>query len=260
MIISFDVGIKNLAFCLFSDTSKKYNIHEWEVLNLCGDIVKCKKITKKGICDKTASYTADGQNYCGTHVKSCGMNLAPDLYYKIYSKKRSSAANRSEFAELLEYNDPKDTLGMCKKCREIYAVKIPKAQGASDIDLVKVGSAICDKLPAIINIDSIKTVIIENQISKIATRMKTVQGMIAQFFIDRNIRDIYFVSSSNKLKAYDVPKKTYAERKKSCISVTSSFFENYPSLEKWKYKFDNHKKKDDLADAFLQGVWFLNTL
>jgi len=43
MIISFDVGIKNLSFCLFSDTSKNYNIHEWEVLNLCGDIVKCKK-------------------------------------------------------------------------------------------------------------------------------------------------------------------------------------------------------------------------
>jgi hypothetical protein len=29
--------------------------------------------------------------------------------------------------------------------------------------------------------------------------------------------------------------------------------------QKWETIFDTHKKKDDLADSFLQGLWFIQT-
>ena len=50
-------------------------------------------------------------------------------------------------------------------------------------------------------------VVIENQLSPIANRMKTIQGMLAQYFImiDENI-DIQFISSSNKLKQFESTK------------------------------------------------------
>ena len=36
----------------------------------------------------------------------------------------------------------------------------------------------------------------------IANRMKTIQGMIAQYFIDKNVKLIKFISASNKLKNF----------------------------------------------------------
>ena len=46
-------------------------------------------------------------------------------------------------------------------------------------------------------------VIIENQISPIATRMKTVQGMLTQYFLVRGVdpANISFISAANKLKS-----------------------------------------------------------
>ena len=39
-ILSIDVGIKNLAFCLFTIKSKtNYRIVEWDIINLCNDIL-----------------------------------------------------------------------------------------------------------------------------------------------------------------------------------------------------------------------------
>ena len=69
------------------------------------------------------------------------------------------------------------------------------------------GRSICknfDKEFEGINIDC---VIIENQISPLANKMKTIQGMIAQYFIMNNTKTIEFISASNKLKQW-VKKKT----------------------------------------------------
>ena len=70
--------------------------------------------------------------------------------------------------------------------------------------------------------------------------------------------NISFVSSSNKLRHYDVPKKTYKERKYSGIEVTRTILNDNIHLNEWIIHFNDHKKKDDLADSFLQGLWFIN--
>jgi hypothetical protein len=114
---------------------------------------------------------------------------------------------------------------------------------------------------------TIDKVIIENQISPIANRMKTIQGMIAQYFIMCGIQDVTFVSSVNKLKAFtdtdqnksdqnklDQNKSEYKDRKKLGIEVTKGIIEK---MKDWAPFFLAHKKKDDLADSFLQGIWFL---
>jgi hypothetical protein len=90
--------------------------------------------------------------------------------------------------------------------------------------------------------------------------MKTIQGMISQYFIMRyeNI-DIVFVNASNKLKTNEKgtasgSKSTYAERKKMGIEKTLDYIKKN---DKWQSYFKQHKKKDDLADSFLQGIWFV---
>ena len=51
-IVSFDVGIKNLSFCLLNDGV----IEDWGILNICIDDV-CGHCTKNGNpCDKSAKF------------------------------------------------------------------------------------------------------------------------------------------------------------------------------------------------------------
>jgi hypothetical protein len=104
----------------------------------------------------------------------------------------------------------------------------------------------------------IDIVIIENQISTIASRMKTLQGMIAQYFIMRGTPCIEFISAANKLKMFMTKKKTtYTERKIESVEVTKDLLEKLPQFEKYRGCLEKNKKKDDLADCFLQGIYYL---
>jgi hypothetical protein len=88
--------------------------------------------------------------------------------------------------------------------------------------------------------------------------MKTLQGMIAQYFIMNNVNDIHFISASNKLKDFLANKQTtYSERKKKGIEVCEELLLNNEKISEHITLFENSKKKDDLADCFLQGLWFL---
>ena len=41
------------------------------------------------------------------------------------------------------------------------------------------------------------------------------------------------------------------------ITITRELIENNNNLSDWKEHFEKHKKKDDLADAFLQVLWYI---
>ena len=58
-----------------------------------------------------------------------------------------------------------------------------------------------------------------------------------------------------KLKEFLGKKKTtYDERKKESVKITKKLIIN----TNWNEHFEKHKKKDDLADSFLQGLWYIN--
>ena len=88
-----------------------------------------------------------------------------------------------------------------KNCFDPVTTK--KTKTASETDLISIGKRMKDQLNELDDIQNIQYAVIENQISPIATRMKTVQGMLAQYFIMLNDEmDIEFVSSSHKLKQF----------------------------------------------------------
>ena len=155
---------------------------------------------------------------------------------------------------------------------------------AHDLDLITYGRNLTKHLDVILypsnsNNTPIDMMIIENQISTLATRMKTLQGMITQYFIMKQVQQIEFISASCKLKLFTdsatthedidgdeliVDASTYADRKKSGIAVCRSLGEisrkHNSDYAKWMSVFETHKKKDDLADCFLQGLWRVHLL
>jgi hypothetical protein len=139
---------------------------------------------------------------------------------------------------------------------------------ASKTNLITIGKNIKIKFNEIFQEDDIDIVIIENQISPIANRMKTIQGMIAQYFImKKTSQQIEFVSAVNKLKTDGEEKdkepkeKTkYSDRKKMGIQKCLELLNNDGSYISWSDYFKNHTKKDDLADSFLQGLWYIKKI
>lgn len=257
MIISFDVGIKNLSYCIMSNSKSSLDIHDWNVIDLSRDepLQTCNYITKKGICGKKSCFTINGKSFfCGTHIKKCSILKAPDEYYKVKTKNKIC----KKHTELLTKQYPNKSIhDILQYIFENCVTKISKPVSTNGIDLINIGCTISIKLSEIIKETQITKVLIENQIGPIANRMKCIQGMIAQFFIERKIYDISFVSSLNKLRHFDVFKKTYKERKQSSIEITKEILSQQTNLNKWETIFVNHKKKDDLADSFLQCLWFI---
>ena len=132
---------------------------------------------------------------------------------------------------------------------------------ADAINLIDIGRTMKQKFDVLFECDlgDLDQVIIENQISPLASRMKTLQGMITQYFIMRTNCKIEYMSSENKLKMFEDKKASYSERKKLGIQKTNEIINanSSMSISEWDTIFNKHKKKDDLADSFLQGLYYI---
>ena len=138
---------------------------------------------------------------------------------------------------------------------------------AMDVDLITIGKNMMQELDKVLEMGGldvsdtkidIDIAIIENQISTIASRMKTLQGMIAQYFIMKHTPHIEFISAANKLKMFITKKKTtYTERKAESVEITAELLETKEEFRDFKGYLNKNKKKDDLADCFLQGIYYL---
>jgi hypothetical protein len=280
-VLSIDVGIKNLAFCLFEKNidSSYFTITSWDIVNLSqeDEILTCKFVDKNSTCDKPAKFTVSNNDntscFCLKHSKKQNYQIPT-------SELKSSFINKQKIQQLIEladkydiqYEKPIKKNDLLFKINEYISNKCFKEIGttnASSIDLITIGKNIKSKLNKTFPTEEkIDYILIENQISPIANRMKTIQGMIAQYFImNNNAEHIEFISSINKLKINSDDKEKppkdpnssdYKSRKKLGILKCLEFLTNDHRFNDKLDFFNSHKKKDDLSDAFLQGLWFIN--
>jgi hypothetical protein len=299
-IISFDIGIKNLAYCVFSLPT--FSVLAWDVVNLVpavestAPLCNCIKVTgskvtgskvKGGVCGKKATYTHGETNYCLIHSKNSGKLLpsketSPPYIKKLklddllafYAKHGIVLPSAAKKPMLIE-----GAIQHFERCCLVPIVK-PKTSNANQVHLVDIGKRIKiefdERLKTLL--PQITHVILENQISPIAGRMNTIQGMLSQYFIMRNDEiHIEFISSIGKLKGLAMPLKTpsdesalsmpltttpfdktiYKEHKSDGIFFCKQFLENNSQLMFLKQIIEASHKKDDLADSFLQGIYFM---
>lgn len=272
-VLSIDVGIKNLAFCLLEkkESSESHKIIKWDSINVV-DIEThfCCASEKNKPCDKPAKFFKNNCYYCLKHSKKQNFQIPT-------TELTSNFINKQKFQKLLELAE-KYNIKYEKPIKKAELVKILNehihetcfepitTSNASKTDLITIGKNIKIKFNEIFQEDDIDVVIIENQISPIANRMKTIQGMIAQYFImKKTTQQIEFVSAINKLKNDATDKETkektkYSDRKKMGIQKCLELLNNDGSYISWMDYFKTHAKKDDLADSFLQGLWYIKKI
>ena len=217
-LISIDVGIKNLGLCILCINDGTIDIVDWQTVSLVGDVSKT--------CD---GYTSSK----GKCVNNAKYILGNECYCGIHKKEKATL------------------------------IKKKKAEKESMVTLGKNMKGVFDEIMC--DVSGIEIVLIENQISPIANRMKTIQGMIMQYFIMNGLERIEMISSQNKLKIYDdyvnEAKKqigngnSYNVRKKTGIMLTDHILSVNKDWEPYHNLFVG--KKDDLADSFLQGLYYV---
>jgi hypothetical protein len=356
-IISFDVGMKNLAYCLFqipdtplpslspSELIHQIKIERWDVIDLRFEpnlsnthtaesqepsapkrtCINDSKLAKWMYLSSSAATPSPPLLYCSkcsekSKYKTPSREILPikrkpeilskkklgelmDIKANLSTPVNLSISSQVEPANLKlrkadlvqeitttlsrDYLEPFDESKYASYIAGTAPPAKPKKANytyAHDLDLITYGRNMMKHLDAILYSSStepspIDMMIIENQISTLASRMKTLQGMITQYFIMKHIPQIEFISASCKLKLFTdtdtsldltntdtvcVDASTYADRKKSGIAVCRSLGEisrkHNSNYAKWMPVFENHKKKDDLADCFLQGLWRVHLL
>ena len=280
ILLSFDVGIKNLAYCLLSiaeteDASENNSNHfieiiKWNIIDLsCDQVEEPDSKTETKVSKQCCCKCKKSATYC-THSNT----MLPEDENKLrFCKKHAEESQLPMHPKLLKSNS--------KSGHTPYIVPlsvINKKVSCNKINIVDLGKNIKRHLDVVFakHMDKIDAVLIENQIGNLAGRMNVLQGMISQYFIMRNITSIEFISATNKLKLFktiinkasnvteggnldnvlESEKKLYKMRKDAGKMVCRSLLSFYPKLNEWITTYDKHKKNDDLADCFLQGYYY----
>jgi len=321
-VLSIDVGIKNLAYCLLEQPDK--TIVQWNVINLCGVERACSVCAKKSTFLAPPLSADPSLSFCNKHAKvSQFVAFTPALKLATKNLKSQKLEKLSSFLSTYNLSAASGQASNVSKASALAAIEQflntmvlqpVAAVSANALDLVQMGITMAAQFDAHLSahFTTIDYIVIENQISPIANRMKTLQGMIAQYFILRGLPNIKFISAANKLKDFQIEggasaigasaigasaigasaigasaigasatgasatgasatgasgtgasaktKTTYAERKQMGIDITQTLLANSLSNMHLCVFFAEHKKKDDLADSFLQGLWFLKKI
>lgn len=296
IILSFDVGIINLSYCLMTkkeftkESGEKYIdffIIDWAIINLTNrDEQKCSC----GLPAKMTNMIDNNINYyCKKHSKE--VNIEYDSFENlfninkdnkcIYSKKNGLCNKKSNYTNNSEYYcsaHAKQIYNNNNKNKKLKSFKF-KCSKLLNFDDVKYGLVMeLEKRQHLLSCDH---VVIENQPSFKNPRMKSIASTIYDYYLIRGIVDniknnklplksVKFMSPSNKLKLVTEgdsnlliktkntdESKGYKLTKSLSIKYCNDMTKHLPDMN---LLFNKIKKKDDMADSFLQGVYMYNNL
>jgi len=212
--LSFDVGIKNLAYCSLND---KKEILGWGIINLDKNPI-CQCGLQKP-CQKSSTFIVTDDNEtkysCTTHTKK-------------YKKKKKMNTSR---------------------------------------DIFNLSKIMINELNSHEDFLNHEVICIENQPALKNPTMKTVQMILYSYFMiegatkDTPVEQVHMINARNKLKVYKGPEVEYKftdkYKRNKYLSVEYTKLMILKEDKKFIDLFTESKKKDDLADAYLQGIYYI---
>lgn len=235
-IISWDVGIVNLAYCILEEDNGKINIIDWDVIDLLdrgSDVHYCCGTTKAKppqVCGKKATYklpTLDGTyGFCKTHFSQHQQYLdIESIIDKTYTsngpgncsflKRNGEICNKKSTMMEIATNNHYCTAhykSCITKLKREYSLQLITKLNTNKIPTDKIKIALVNKmdslLPRFVAL-GVSKVIIENQPAKKNGKMTAVANMLFDYFLIRGYIDkqdnldidlVRFFCADNKLK------------------------------------------------------------
>jgi hypothetical protein len=284
-LLSWDVGILNLSYCLieYDKDNKIWNIIEWDIINLTNrDKMKCyhcgaKPSLFQQIIDKDMIYS------CKRHIKN--INQICDNFKNIFNENteniccfegKNKCMKQSKYSYKDKYYCNTHAKSEYKKQSNSYQLKVFTRKAVRDINLDVLRLKLIRTLDEKKVLLTANKVLIENQPTLKNPRMKSISSTIYDYYLIRGIVDkditksnidlVKYMCPSNKLKLADDgdsqkliklkgdEAKSYKLTKALGIKYCAEMIKND---EKWLDHFTSFKKKDDMADSFLQGIYYI---
>jgi hypothetical protein len=225
-ILSFDVGIKNLAYCIIEKNDIEFKILNWGVINLIDDVEKCMFEIKGGKkCDKPANFKIchkDNEimylnetntfSCCEGHKKkSMPSFIKIDKNIKVKKKpnKKSKIIKEDDIIPMCMYCENESDYfistnkfcGLCELHVKKFSKKIEKniqakkinVMNCNEFPLLDLGKILFEKFDNNNNFLKVDEVLIENQPGrlnnriKVGNKIKTIASFIFSYFIIRGI-------------------------------------------------------------------------
>lgn len=280
-ICAFDIGIKNLSFCILETKQNVYDVLSWQLIDLRSDRPTCIGI----------KHVKGNKTECGKEAKLCCKADSNILYCKMHSKQYNIP---KLVIDIIENQDGKDKMHKCEyldgKCSKkvkyvIYGKyycgqhkKMKESEHMRENKLCDIKKHSCmkeplydvgtkmykilDGYPEILDVDSI---VIENQPSMRNPTMKSISMILLCYFILHKHRDVKFVAPSGKLKINEKLTKNILVKcrtKQEKYNITKSLAIDYCrkllceiNRDDYIGILDKSKKKDDLCDSFLHAYY-----
>ena len=246
--LGWDVGVKNLAYCLMD---KDHTILKWGLIGLsnkreyhCGS---SNKNGKKCTCKAHHINPLTHVLYCNRHAK--GIDSIKPLFECFKCKQKAKKINLKETNFYCCKHAPQDEV-----CEDVMTNK-----NVAKTSLNKIGNMLVNKLDAIPELLTATSISIENQPCLKNPTMKSIQIMVYTYFLIRlkNKKvSLKMMSARNKLK-FDI----VTEESKKIDKITNRYQRNkkmaveycrYFVKGEWGDYFENcGVKKDDYADSYL---------
>lgn len=266
-ILSFDIGIKNLAWCITQkQTGEVFQILGWGNYNLLEER-ETEGSASKGLiccsCAAKAKYISSKGLSCGKHVPK-ESPILKDLSGTVLTKIPPVGIVKELLQAKAVKPIPKGKEAMIEKLKEFYSIPAPKMKvpHAAAIDISKIHDSLRRFVTTNLSgfYSQVNEVRLENQPVLKNPVMKTVQILLFATLRDSiidsrkaaEIPTFKLVHAGTKVKGKESGDKGYKARKdgsEARVLETLSGTKITRASE-WKTFFEGHKKRSDLADAF----------
>ncbi len=275
-ILSFDIGIKNLAWCILTVSGETFQINGWSNYNLVtGTETEDKDLqaaNKCISCKAQAKYSFGTQKFCGRHFpteKAPPKDASGNIYTKIPPLPILRALATQHGFDWK--NKKKEDLVANLSTKICLPILKQKVKHDKAMDMTELHNSIRKFIETQLfsHMKEITEVRIENQPVMKNPVMKTVQMMLYatlrdSFFLKspgRQPPQFRLVHAKQKVKGAEKGDAGYKARKEgSELRVLETFQKSKNKVleaQRWLEYFQGHKKRSDLADAFcmcLDGV------